>query len=55
MRISSSNIVESPLSNTTLRADNQIPAMWLINKKGVVVDFNGRKGLEEKVEKLLTD
>jgi thiol-disulfide isomerase/thioredoxin len=34
---------------------NSIPAMWLINKKGMVVDFNGRKDLEAKVEKLLAE
>ena len=30
-----------------------IPAMWLIDKKGNLVDMNARSGLEEKVEKLL--
>ena len=30
-----------------------IPAMWLIDKKGNLVDMNVRSGLEAKVEKLL--
>ena len=30
-----------------------IPAMWLIDKKGNLVDMNARGGLEAKVEKLL--
>ncbi len=30
-----------------------IPTMWLIDKKGNLVDFNGRDNLEEKVAKLL--
>jgi len=30
-----------------------IPAMWLIDKEGNLVDMNARSGLEEKVEKLL--
>ena len=30
-----------------------IPAMWLIDKKGNLVDMSARSGLEEKVEKLL--
>jgi thiol-disulfide isomerase/thioredoxin len=30
-----------------------IPTMWLIDKKGDLVDFNGRDKLEEKVAKLL--
>ena len=30
-----------------------IPAMWLIDKKGNLVDMNARSGLEAKVEKLL--
>ena len=34
---------------------NSIPAMWLVNKKGMVVDFNGREDLEKKVEKLLAE
>lgn len=32
-----------------------IPRMWLINKKGMVVDTNGREDLEKKVEKLLAE
>ncbi len=32
-----------------------IPAMWLIDKKGNLVDMNARRGLEEKVEKLLKE
>ncbi len=32
-----------------------IPRMWLINKKGMVVDTNGRDDLEKKVEKLLAE
>jgi len=34
---------------------SSIPAMWLVNKKGMVVDFNGREDLEKKVEKLLAE
>ena len=34
---------------------NSIPRMWLVNKKGMVVDTNGREGLEAKVEKLLAE
>jgi thiol-disulfide isomerase/thioredoxin len=34
---------------------NSIPRMWLVNKKGMVVDTNGRANLEEKVEKLLAE
>ena len=34
---------------------NSIPAMWLVDKKGMVVDFNGREDLEKKVEKLLAE
>jgi thiol-disulfide isomerase/thioredoxin len=30
-----------------------IPAMWLVDQKGMVVDTNARGGLEEKVSKLL--
>jgi len=30
-----------------------IPAMWLIDKKGDLVDMKARAGLEAKVEKLL--
>jgi len=32
-----------------------IPAMWLIDKNGNLVDKNARNGLEEKVEKLLVE
>jgi thiol-disulfide isomerase/thioredoxin len=32
---------------------NSIPAMWLLDKKGMVVSTNARAGLEEKVAKLL--
>lgn len=32
-----------------------IPAMWLVNKKGIVADMDARKGLAEKVEKLLAE
>lgn len=34
---------------------NSIPRMWLVNKKGLVVDTNAREGLEAKVEKLLAE
>ncbi|MBP7949227.1 MAG: redoxin domain-containing protein [Verrucomicrobiales bacterium] len=34
---------------------NSIPAMWLVNKKGMVVNFNARGGLEANVEKLLAE
>ena len=34
---------------------NSIPRMWLVNKKGLVVDTNGREDLEAKVEKLLAE
>lgn len=34
---------------------NSIPAMWLVNKKGMVVSTNARGGLEEKVAKLLAE
>lgn len=34
---------------------NSIPAMWLIDKKGVLRDMNGRANLAEKVEKLLAE
>ena len=30
-----------------------IPTMWLVDKKGNLVDLNGRDGLQAKVEKLL--
>jgi hypothetical protein len=32
-----------------------IPAMWLVDKKGVLRDLDGRDGLEEKVKKLLAE
>jgi len=32
-----------------------IPAMWLVDKKGMVVDQNGREDLAGKVEKLLAE
>jgi thiol-disulfide isomerase/thioredoxin len=32
-----------------------IPTMWLLNKKGVVVDTEGEDGLQEKVEKLVAE
>jgi thiol-disulfide isomerase/thioredoxin len=34
---------------------NSIPRMWLVDKKGMVVDTNGRKDLEKKIEKLLAE
>ncbi len=34
---------------------NSIPAMWLIDKKGVLRDMNGRANLAEKVEKFLAE
>ncbi len=34
---------------------NSIPAMWLVDKKGVVRDLNARDGLAGKVEKLLAE
>ena len=34
---------------------NSIPRMWLVNKKGMLVDTNGGEGLEAKVEKLLAE
>jgi thiol-disulfide isomerase/thioredoxin len=34
---------------------NSIPAMWLVDKKGNLVDMNGRDGLEAKVEKMLAE
>ena len=34
---------------------NSIPAMWLVNKKGMVVSTNARGALEEKVQKLLAE
>jgi thiol-disulfide isomerase/thioredoxin len=32
-----------------------IPAMWLVDKQGNLVDMNAREGLEKKVEKLLAE
>lgn len=32
-----------------------IPAMWLVDKQGNLVDTNAREGLEKKVEKLLAE
>ena len=43
--------------NNTLAKEygiSSIPAMWLVDKKGNLVDMNARSGLEGKVEKLLT-
>ncbi len=34
---------------------NSIPAMWLVDKKGNLVDMNARDGLAEKVEKALAE
>lgn len=34
---------------------SSIPAMWLVNKKGMVVSTNARSGLEETVAKLLEE
>jgi thiol-disulfide isomerase/thioredoxin len=34
---------------------NSIPQMWLVDKKGNLVDKNGRTDLEKKVEKLLAE
>lgn len=34
---------------------SSIPAMWLVNKKGMVVNTNAREGLEEQVAKLLAE
>ncbi|MBE7496626.1 MAG: TlpA family protein disulfide reductase [Verrucomicrobiaceae bacterium] len=34
---------------------NSIPAMWLVNKKGMVVSTSARGGLEEKAAKLLAE
>jgi alkyl hydroperoxide reductase subunit AhpC len=32
---------------------NEIPALWLLDKNGMLVDTNGADHLQEKVEKLL--
>jgi len=34
---------------------NSIPQMWLVDKKGNLVDMKGRENLEAKVEKLLAE
>ena len=34
---------------------SSIPTMWLVDKKGMVVDTNGRADLETKVAKLLAE
>lgn len=34
---------------------NSIPAMWLVDQKGILRDLNAREGLTEKVEKLLAE
>jgi len=34
---------------------NSIPAMWLVDKKGVLRDLNARADLDKKVEKLLAE
>ena len=34
---------------------SSIPAMWLVDKQGNLVDMNARDGLEKKVEKLLAE
>ncbi len=34
---------------------HSIPAMWLVDKKGILRDLNGRDKLESKVEKLLAE
>jgi thiol-disulfide isomerase/thioredoxin len=34
---------------------NSIPAMWLVNKKGMVVDTEARGNLEDRVQKLLAE
>jgi thiol-disulfide isomerase/thioredoxin len=33
----------------------EIPTMWLVDKKGMVVDVDAREGLEDKVKKLLAE
>ncbi|MBK8036103.1 MAG: TlpA family protein disulfide reductase [Verrucomicrobiaceae bacterium] len=38
---------------SSLHGINSIPAMWLVNKEGMVVDTNARDGLAEKVATLL--
>jgi len=34
---------------------SSIPAMWLVDKKGNLVDMNARSGLDDKIEKLLSE
>ena len=34
---------------------HSIPAMWLVNKRGFLVDVDGREDLEEKVKRLLAE
>jgi thiol-disulfide isomerase/thioredoxin len=34
---------------------SSIPAMWLVDKKGVLRDMNGREDLADKVEKMLAE
>ena len=34
---------------------HSIPAMWLVNKRGFLVDIEGRDELESKVERLLAE
>ena len=34
---------------------NSIPSMWLVDKKGILRDLNGREDLEKKVEKYLAE
>ena len=44
--------------NNTLAKEygiSSIPAMWLVDKNGKLVDMNARGGLEGKIEKLLTE
>lgn len=40
---------------STKHGITSIPAMWLVNKKGIVVSTNARGDLEEKVSKLLAE
>lgn len=40
---------------STRHGINSIPAMWLVNKKGMVVSTNARANLEEEVAKLLAE
>src|SRR5882724_10783870 len=34
---------------------NGIPTLWLVDKKGILRDINGRDGLEDKIAKLLAE